>query len=134
MPVSKTVLKKTPQTAVVKLVGAGTATIDLDADLKTSKETFLGYANANVNIAGICWSLGGSDFLALSRNSSNTMVVYSNDNWTFNQQYGFTDTSNNTSNIVVTFSGFGGTAFLTLSKTAGYSIPDQQSLYSKYDK
>jgi hypothetical protein len=133
MPVTKTVLKKTPQTAVVKLVGAGTATIDLDGDLKTADETFLGYANANVNISGIIWTLGGTDSITIARNSTTTLVVYGNDNWTFNQQYGFTDTSNNTANLAFTFSGSGGTAIITLSKTQGYTLTNQQVLYSKYD-
>lgn len=133
MPVSKTILKKTPQTAVVKLVGSGSATIDLNADLKTADESFLGYANANVNIAGIVWSLGGSDSLTIARDSTTTMVLYGNDNWTLNQQWGFTDTANNQANIACTFSGSGGTAFITLSKTQGFTIPNQQVLYSKYD-
>jgi len=133
MPVVKTVLKKTPQTAIVKLVGAGTANIDLNADLKTADETFLGYANANVNVAGLLWSLGGSDSLTLTRASTNTIVIYSNDNWSFNQQWGFVDTQNNNANITVTLSGSGGTAILNLSKTQGYQLPNQQILYSKYD-
>lgn len=133
MAVTKTILKKTPQTAVVKLVGSGTATIDLDVDLKTADESFLGYANANVNIAGMLWTLGGTDSLTIARNSTTTMVLYGNDNWTLNQQWGFTDTSNNTANIACTLSGSGGTAYLTLSKTQGYSLPNQQVLYSKYD-
>ena len=133
MAVTKTVLKKTPQTAVVKLVGSGTATIDLDVDLKTADESFLGYANANVNVAGILWSLGGTDSLTIARNSTTTMVLYGNDNWTLNQQWGFTDTANNQANIACTLSGSGGTAFVTLSKTQGYTLPNQQTLYSKYD-
>jgi len=133
MPVTKTVLKKTPQVAVVKLVGSGSSTIDLDVDLKTIDESFLGYANANVNISGVMWSFSGTDSLTIARNSTTVMVLYGNDNWTFNQQYGFTDTSNNNSNIVCTLSGSGGTVFVTLSKTQGYTLPNQQVLYSKYD-
>ena len=133
MPVTKTVLKKTPQVAVVKLVGSGSSTIDLDVDLKTIDESFLGYANANVNISGVMWSFSGADSLTIARNSTTVMVLYGNDNWTFNQQYGFTDTSNNNSNIVCTLSGSGGTVFVTLSKTQGYTLPNQQVLYSKYD-
>jgi len=133
MAVTKTVLKKTPQTAVVKLVGSGSSTIDLNTDLKTTKESFLGYANSNVNIAGILWTFGGTDSLTIARNSSTVMVLYGNDNWSLNQQFGFTDTANNNANLDCTLSGSGGTVFLTLSKTQGYTLPNQQTLSSKYD-
>ena len=56
MAVTKTVLKKVRQQAVVKFVGDGTSNVDLDTDLKLADETFLGYANTNVTITGMVWS------------------------------------------------------------------------------
>lgn len=126
MPITKTVLKRVRQQAVVKLVGDGTATIDLDADLKTSAETFKGYANANVNINSIIWSVPDTAPTLIQRNSSNVLLLVGNDNWSFTQMIGFSDTSNNTSNITVTIPSFGGTVILGLTKTDGYTTPNDQ--------
>ncbi len=130
MAITKTILKKQRQQAVIQLVGDGTVNIDLNADLALADETFLGYANANVNINSIVYSVpdytGGGTFI--KRNNSNVLIIYSNDNWTFSQQFGFVLNQNNTSNISVTIPSPGGTLFLGLTKAAGYQEPDQQSV------
>ena len=56
MAVTKTVIKKVRQQAVVKFVGDGQANVDLNSDLALADETFLGYANTNVTITGMVWS------------------------------------------------------------------------------
>jgi len=128
MPVTKSILKKVRQQAIVKLVGDGTATIDLNADLKLADETFKGYANTNVNINSIVWSITDSAAspVLIQRNLSNVMILFGNDNWGFSQQFGFVDTSNNTSNISVTIPAPGGTVILGLTKNEGYAVPNDQ--------
>lgn len=119
MPITRTILKKVQQQAVVKFVGDGQANIDL-AELKTNDETFQGYANANVNINSVIWSIPDGTNTLIKRDGSNVLVLYGNDNWTFTQAYGFADTSNNTANINITLPTGGGTLILGVTKTAGY--------------
>ena len=126
MPITKTILKKVRQQAIVKLVGDGTATIDINADLKLADETFKGYANANVNINSIMWSVPDTAPTLIQRNGSNVLIIVSNDNWSFTQMLGFSDSSNNTANISVTIPGSGGTVILGLTKAEGFAPPNDQ--------
>lgn len=126
MPITKTVLKKVRQQAIVKLVGDGTATIDLNADLKLADETFKGYANTNVNINSIVWSVPDTAPTLIQRNGSNVLILVGNDNWSFTQMLGFSDSSNNTANISVTIPGSGGTVILGLTKAEGFAPPNDQ--------
>jgi hypothetical protein len=129
MPLIKTILKKTRQHAVVELVGEGASTIDLAADLKMTDETFRGYANCNVHINGVMFTVSDTLPTTITRNSSNVLVLLGSDNWSFSQQMGFAVNQNNTSNISVTIPGMGGTVVLSLSKVAGYAEPEQQVKY-----
>lgn len=125
MAVTKTVVKKVRQQAVVKFVGDGQANIDLDADIKTSDETFLGYANANVMITGMIWSTAGNSPITIKRpfTGANTIVIWGTDNWSLTQSFGFYDTNNTNANINITMPPEGGTLFLTVSKKTGYREP-----------
>ena len=127
MAITKTILKKVRQQAIISLVGDGTANIDLNADLALADETFLGYANANVNINSVVFSTNETTPITVQRGGSNVLILWGNDNWSFAQQFGVVLTQNNTANISVTIPA-GGTLILGLSKTAGYREPDQQSL------
>lgn len=126
MPITKTILKKVRQQAIIKLIGDGTATIDINADLKLADETFKGYANANVNINSIVWSVPDTAPTLIQRNSSNVLILVGNDNWSFTQMLGFSDSSNNTANISVTIPGSGGTVILGLTKAEGFAPPNDQ--------
>jgi len=131
MAVTKTVLKKVRQQAVVKFVGDGTANVDLDVDLKLADETFLGYANTNVTINGMVWSATDSaaNPVLIKRpfTGANVAVLFGNDNWSLSQMFGFVDSSNSSSNIQITLPPAGGTLYLTLTKKNGYQEPDQQT-------
>jgi hypothetical protein len=50
MAITKSILKKVRQQAIVKFVGDGTANVDCNVDVRLSDETFIGYGNANLNI------------------------------------------------------------------------------------
>jgi hypothetical protein len=126
MPITKTILKKVRQQAIIKLVGDGTATVDINADLKLADETFKGYANANVNINSIMWSVPDTAPTLIQRNTSNVLILVGNDNWSFTQMLGFSDSSNNTANISVTIPGSGGTVILGLTKAEGFAPPNDQ--------
>lgn len=127
MAITKTVLKKVRQQAVVRFVGDGTANIDSNADVALSDETFEGYANVNVNINAIIFSNGSSTTpITISRNGSIVLQLFGNDNWSFAQMNGFVLSDNNNANVSVTIPSPGGTVILGLSKNKGYREPDQQ--------
>ena len=129
MAITKTILKKVRQQAVVKLVGDGTANVDLIADLKLSDETVSNASNVKVNINSIYFNADTGPIL-VKRNNSNVMVLFGSDNWFFSQSSGFTDTSNNSANVVVTLPASGGTVILGLTKEAGFAEPEQQGFVS----
>lgn len=129
MPITKTILKKVRQQAVVKFVGDGTANVDLIADLKLSDETPLDPANIRVNINSLYFNTETGPIL-IKRDTSNVYVLYGSDNWFFTQQTGFSDTSNNSANVVVTIPAPGGTVILGLTKERGFVEPDQQNFVS----
>lgn len=134
MAITKTTLKKVRQQAVIKFVGAGTSTIDLDSDLRLSDEIFMGYSNTTVNINSIFYTMANSTSpVSIVRNGTTILELYGNDNWTFAQSLGIVDTSNNTANIQVTIPNPGGTVILGLSKSGGYQPPNQQTL-KDYEK
>lgn len=129
MAITKTILKKVRQQAFIELVGDGTANIDLNADLALADETFLGYANANVNISSIVFSIGNTtNHATITRSGTTILRLWGNDNWPFSQQFGFVLNQNNTANISVTIPSDGGTVILGLTKVSGYREPDQQSV------
>lgn len=131
MAVTKTILKKVRQQAVVKFVGDGTANVDLDTDLKLADETFLGYANTNVTITGMVWSSSDSIIspILIKRpfTGANIAILFGNDNWSLSQMFGFVESSNSSSNIQITLPPSGGTLYLTVTKNNGYREPDQQT-------
>jgi len=132
MAVTKTVLKKVRQQAVVKFVGDGQANVDLDVDLKLADETFLGYANTNVTITGMVWSATDSvaSPIVIKRPhtaAANTLMLFGNDNWSLTQMFGFADNANASSNIHIVMPPVGGTLYLTVTKNNGYREPDQQT-------
>jgi hypothetical protein len=129
MPITKTILKKVRQQAVVKFVGDGTANVDLIADLKLSDETPLDPANIRVNINSLYFNTESGP-ISIKRDTSNVYVLYGSDNWFFTQQTGFSDTSNNSANVVVTIPAPGGTVILGLTKERGFVEPDQQNFVS----
>jgi hypothetical protein len=129
MPITKTIIKKVRQQAVVKFVGDGTANVDLIADLKLSDETPLDPANIRVNINSLYFNTESGP-ISIKRNTSNVYVLYGSDNWFFTQQTGFSDTSNNSANVVVTIPAPGGTVILGLTKERGFVEPDQQNFVS----
>jgi hypothetical protein len=129
MPITKTIVKKVRQQAIVKFVGDGTANVDLIADLKLSDETPLDPANIKVNINSIYFN-NDTGPITIKRDNSNVMILYGSDNWFFTAVSGFSDTSNASANVVVTIPSPGGTVILGLTKEKGFVEPDQQGFVS----
>jgi hypothetical protein len=124
MPVTRTVLKKTLQQAVVKFVGDGISNV-APQDLLTTNVT-LDLPNVQMNITGMIWSTPGTVPIVVTRNNSTVMLLNGNDNWSLSQMFGFVDTSNNNANITVVMPA-NSTMYLHISKPAGFIEPDQQT-------
>lgn len=130
MAVTKTILKKARQQAVVKFVGDGQANIDLNIDLVMSDETFLGYSNCNVTINSVIYTSSDavSNPILIKRPSTgaNVLILSGTDNWMLSQNYGFTDSTNTQSNINIVLPPAGGTLILGVTKKNGYQEPNEQ--------
>lgn len=128
MAISKFILKRVRQQAVVKFVGDGTANVDLVADLKLPDETVTDVANTvRVNINSVIFTNSNSTTpITIARNGNTVMQLFGNDNWSFNQMMGFVDNENNGANIKVTLPATS-TLFLGLTKQ-GFNEPNNQEL------
>lgn len=127
MPITKTVLKKVRQQAIVKLVGDGTANVD-PHDVILSDETYGGVGNTRMNFNSILFTNGSSTTpITVARNGTTVMQLFGNDNWSFSQMMGFVDNTTNNANIAITIPSPGGTVFLGLTKVEGFEPPDNQS-------
>jgi archaellum component FlaF (FlaF/FlaG flagellin family) len=129
MAITKTILKKVRQQAVVKFVGDGTANVDCNADVRLSDETFIGYGNANLNINTVYYNQSNTlTPITITRNGNVLFQLFGNDQWLLSQQSGIVDNTFNGANIVVTIPAPGGTVILGLTKAGGYTPPDLQAL------
>ena len=129
MAITKTILKKVRQQAVVKFVGDGTANVDCNVDVRLSDETFIGYGNANLNINTIYYNQSNTlTPITITRSGTVLFQLFGNDQWLLSQQSGIVDNTSNGANIVVTIPSPGGTVILGLTKAGGYTPPDLQAL------
>lgn len=129
MAITKTILKKVRQQAVVKFVGDGTANVDCNIDVRLSDETFIGYGNANLNINTVYYNQSNTlTPITITRNGNVLFQLFGNDQWLLSQQSGIVDSTFNGANIVVTIPAPGGTVILGLTKAGGYTPPDLQAL------
>lgn len=111
-----TVLKKTPLHCVVKVSGTGAAeTIVLATTLLWGNREVA--ATPTVNIMGLHWSIAGATAATIARNSAVGYALIGS--WS-DVYCGFSDTQDNTSDIVVTMPAGGGHVILELLKVSGY--------------
>jgi hypothetical protein len=128
-----TILKKTRQQAVAKVIGVGQANITY-FDLKLPDET-LDLGNLVINITGVLWTSEGASGSPITVKRTvgwptigeEILTLYGNDNWSLNQMLGIVDTANNNGNIHVVMPAGGGTMYMTLSKPSGFIEPNFQA-------
>ena len=122
MAVTVNNLKLTQVQGVVSVRGtAATGTIALATTLKKSTES---QSSPAVNIKGLHWMLSSGASAKVQRNSVVLYELYENGNHSF---YGFSDNSENTSDIeVVIAGGAGGTVIVDCAKVSGYGSQQHQ--------
>ena len=130
MPI--TVLKQTETIAVVKASGAG-GTITLATDLLSP--TMLIQGTPTVNIAYAQWNISGaaSDKITVTRGGTAVLNLAQNaGELDMSGNGGWAETTNNTSDLVVSITGTG-EAYLTLRKVAGYKSRIEPETFGSYD-
>jgi hypothetical protein len=135
MAVTKTVLKNTNQESVVKVAGtAAAATIDISADLLASTQALDGVTQT-VNIVACKWCGLNNSTITITRNSVNILTLNGADagDLDFSAGYGFVDSIENTSDVVVTVAGAEAQVYLTLRKVGGYATKVETAVFGAYD-
>lgn len=136
MAVTKTVLKNTQQESIVKVAGTdGSATVDLSVDLLMAAQELDG-STQTVNIVGVMWSGATGGQIQITRNSTvvKTMVAESGDYHDYSGQDMCPETTENTSDVVVTISGAQAECWLKLRKVAGFkSKSGEYAQYGAYE-
>ena len=123
MAVTVNTLKLTQVQGVVSVRGtAATGTIDISSTLKKSSET---QSSPTVNIKGLTWALSSGASAKVQRNS---VVLYELMESGNIDMYGYSDNSENTSDIeVVIAAGAGGTVIVDCAKISGYGSQQHQN-------
>ena len=136
MAVTKTIMKNTQQEAVVKIAGtAGSATIDLQTDILATPQALDG-ATQTVSIVGVMWSGETLGKVQLTRNSVvvKTMMADAADYHDYSGQDMIPESTEGTSDIVVTISGAQAECWLKLRKVSGYkSKSGEYAQYGSYE-
>jgi hypothetical protein len=135
MAVTKTVLKNTNQETIIKVAGtAASSTIDLQTDCLASTQAISG-ATQTVNIVACKWCGLNNSTITITRNSVNILTLNGADagDLDFSAGYGFVDSIENTSDVVVTVAGAEAQVYLTLRKVGGYATKVETAVFGAYD-
>jgi hypothetical protein len=135
MAVTKTVLKNTNQETIIKVAGtAASSTIDLQTDCLASTQAISG-ATQTVNIVACKWCGLNNSTITITRNSVNILTLNGADagDLDFSAGYGFVDSIENTSDVVVTVAGAEAQVYLTLRKVSGYATKVETAVFGAYD-
>lgn len=134
MAVTKTILKKTQQEAIIKVGGtAGSAVIDLSADLLSHNQALSG-DTVRVDIVGAMVSGLLTNAITVTRNSVPVLAFAGENSGTFDfEGQGFRDSIQNDQNITVTIAGAEGHIYLILRKVAGFNSTVETGRFGSYD-
>jgi hypothetical protein len=129
---AKTFLKKTPQKVAVKAAGSGvTETITLATDLLHTTEVVSG--TPAVDIQAMYWTGAAAGVATITRNAVTvSTLVGQRPGYIDFTAAEFRDSTNNTSDIVVTTTGQM-EVWLLLRKVTGYSSKIEDAQYGSYD-
>ena len=136
MAVTKTVLKASEAEAVVKITGAAgdTATISLAEDILAATQE-AGNGDQTVYISGLQWTGAVAGVATITRNSViiATLNAGAAGALEMSGQMMIPDTTESTSDIVVTIAGGQTEVWLRLKKVDGYRTTVEYGKYGSYD-
>lgn len=129
------VMYQTETKAVIKvwgLTGTTNDTISLATDLLSPTMVIQGSPTVNINF--ITWGVtaGASDLITITRGAVPIAYLYQNGEMDFGGEGGWTEDTNNTSDIVVSIVG-SGVVYITVRKVAGYKSKIEPETYGIYD-
>ena len=136
MAVTKTILKLTERDAVVKVAGtAGSATIDLQTDLKRSNEVLAEGKTQKVSIFGVQWTGTTDAVVSVVRNSVVIMTLNCGAAGALEMtgQMMVPDNVEEASDIDIIVTGTQAEVWLRLRKEDGYQSMIETSEFSQYD-
>lgn len=135
MAVTKTIMKKTHQEAVIKVAGTdGSATVVLATDVTAAGQVLDG-AVQKASITGVTWTGANGGLITISRNSVVVMslqaaaagMLY------FDGQTMIPDNTEEASDLVVTISGAQAECWLKIRKVSGYKTTVEPEQFGSYD-
>jgi hypothetical protein len=129
---AKTVLKNTNQEAVVKIAGVGTETIDLQTDILAATQALDGETQS-VNIIGIQFTGLATSTITIVRGGTTVTSFLAEGNEYVEFGAGYSETTSNTADIVVTIGTANAQAYITLRKVGGYATKVETATYGAYD-
>jgi hypothetical protein len=138
MAVTKTILRKVHQEAIIKVAGTPTdtpsATISLADDLVAAGQALDG-EEQSVNITGVTWTGSLGSTITISRNNVVIMTLQANAAGAldFGGQNMIPDSINSTSDIVVTVGTGQAECWLKLRKVSGYKTTVEPEQFGPYD-
>lgn len=133
MAVTKTVIKNTNQETVIKVAGTdGSVTIDLQTDILASTQAL----SADPQVANIvaCQWVGLSNAaITITRNAVNILTLPGGGGDSLEFGAGYTDTVENTGDLVVSIAGAEAQCYITLRKVGGYATKVETAQFGSYD-
>ena len=137
MATAKTFLRKTHGEAIVKVAGTAAAeTISLASDLLPAAGQILTPGGTpKVNIVGVTWTgaIGGVVTIARGGVTIMTLVADNPTQLDFSGQAMIAESTNNSSDIVVTISGAQAECWLRLRKVEGYQTTIEPEQFGSHD-
>ena len=129
-----TVLKNTNQEAIVKVSEIGSETIDLQTAITAATQEVSGDTQT-VNIVGIEYTGLIDSSIIIVRNGVTvvSLAAEGHDYVSYAAGAGFVESTENTSDIVVTIAGANAQCYLTLRKAGGYANRVENATYGAYD-
>lgn len=135
MAVTKTIMKKTHQEAVIKIAGtAAAATVDLSVDVTAAGQVLDGDIQ-RASITGVTWTGGTNGVITITRNNVVVMTLQANaaGMMFFDGQTMIPDNTEEASDIVVTISGAQAECWLKIRKVSGYKTTVEPEQFGSYD-
>lgn len=129
---AKTVLKNTNLEAVVKITGVGSETIDLQTDCLASTQALSGDTQT-VNIVGLQFTGLDTSTITIVRNGVTVTSLDSVGHDYIDFAAGYSETTENTHDIVVTIGTANAQCYLVLRKLGGYVTKVETGTYGAYD-
>jgi urease gamma subunit len=129
---AKTILKNTNQEAIVKISGIGAETIDLQTDILAATQALDG-ATQTVNIVTVEYTGLATSTVTITRNGTTVTSLLSEGHDVVAMGAGWSETTENTSDITVTVGTANAQCYLTLRKVSGYASKVETATFGIYD-